>query len=58
MAIVTTEGIVLKTHALGDTSRIVTAYTPDHGVLKVVAKGARTTPNRFGFALEPLSRVR
>jgi recombinational DNA repair protein (RecF pathway) len=27
MAIVTTEGIVLKTHALGDTSKIVTVYT-------------------------------
>ena len=31
MAIVTTEGIVLKTHALGDTSRIVTVYTREHG---------------------------
>lgn len=58
MAIVTTEGIVLKVHALGDTSRIVTAYTRDHGLLKFVAKGARKTPSRFGFALEPLSRSR
>src|SRR5262245_56220494 len=58
MAIVTTEGVVLKTHALGDTSRIVTAYTRDHGLRKFVAKGARKTPSRFGFALEPLSRSR
>ena len=58
MAIVTTEGIVLKVHALGDTSRIVTAYTRDHGLLKFVAKGARKSPSRFGFALEPLSRSR
>ncbi len=58
MAIVTTQGVVLKVHALGDTSRIVTAYTREHGLRKFVAKGARKTPSRFGFALEPLSRSR
>jgi len=58
MAIVTTEGIVLKTHALGDTSRIVTVYTREHGLRKLVAKGARKLPSRFGYALEPLSRSR
>lgn len=58
MALLTTEGIVLKTQALGDTSRIVTVYTRDQGLRKLVAKGARKTPSRFGFALEPLSRSR
>jgi DNA repair protein RecO (recombination protein O) len=58
MAIVTTEGIVVRTFALGDTSRIVSVYTRDHGLRKLVAKGARRTPSRFGFALEPLSRSR
>ena len=58
MALLTTEGIVLKSQALGDTSRIVTLYTRDHGLRKVVAKGARKSPSRFGFALEPLSRSR
>jgi len=58
MALVRAEGIVLKTHALGDTSRIVVAYTRDLGMLRMVAKGARKTPGRFGFALEPLSRAR
>jgi len=58
MAIVTTEGVVLKVHALGDTSRIVTAYTRDYGLRKFVAKGARKAPSRFGYALEPLSRSR
>lgn len=58
MAIVTSEGVVLKTHALGDTSRIVVAYTRDHGLRKFVAKGARKAPNRFGYSLEPLSRSR
>lgn len=58
MALIRTEGIVLKTHALGNTSRIVVAYTREHGLLRMVAKGARKMPNRFGFALEPLSRSR
>jgi DNA repair protein RecO (recombination protein O) len=58
MAIVTTQGIVLRTHALGDTSRIAVLYTREHGMLRVVAKGARKTPSRFGFALEPLTRAR
>jgi DNA repair protein RecO (recombination protein O) len=50
--------VVLKTHALGDTSRIVVVYTREHGMVRLVAKGARKTPSRFGFALEPLSRGR
>ena len=58
MALIRTEGIVLKTHALGNTSRIVVAYTREHGLLRMVAKGARKMPNRFGFSLEPLSRSR
>jgi DNA repair protein RecO (recombination protein O) len=58
MAIVTAEGIVLRTWALGDTSRIAVVYTRDHGTVKLVAKGARRSPSRFGFALEPLSRSR
>ncbi len=58
MALISAEGIVLRSHALGDTSRIVTVYTRDHGLRKVVAKGARKTPSRFGYALEPLSRSR
>ena len=58
MALVRGEGIVLKTHALGDTSRIVVVYMRDQGMTRLVAKGARKTPSRFGFALEPLSRAR
>ena len=58
MAIVRCEGIVLKTHALGDTSLIVVTYTRELGLLKLVAKAARRTPSRFGYALEPLSRSR
>lgn len=57
MAILRSEGIVLKTHALGDTSRIVVVFTRDHGLVRLVAKGARKPPSRFGYALEPLSRA-
>lgn len=49
---------MLKTYALGETSRIVVAYTREHGLVKMVAKGARKSPSRFGVALEPLSRSR
>jgi DNA repair protein RecO (recombination protein O) len=58
VALVSVEGVVLKTHALGDTSRIVVVYTREHGMVRLVAKGARKTPSRFGYALEPLSRGR
>ncbi len=58
MALVRGEGIVLRTHALGDTSRIAVVYMRDQGVTRLVAKGARRTPSRFGYALEPLSRGR
>jgi DNA repair protein RecO (recombination protein O) len=58
MAIVRCEGIVLRTYPLGDTSRIVVAYTREFGMVRLVAKGARKTPSRFGFSLEPMSRSR
>ena len=57
MTLVRGEGIVLKTHALGDTSRIVVVYTRELGMVRMVAKGARKSPSRFGFALEPMSRA-
>ena len=58
MPLTQTEGIVLKTHALGDTSRIVAIYSRDFGLIKLVAKGARKTPSLFGYSLEPLTRAR
>ena len=58
MGLTQSEGIVLKTYALGDTSRIAVVYMRDLGMVKLVAKGARKSPSRFGFALEPLSRAR
>ena len=55
--IVTTEAIVLKAMKYRDTSKIVTFYTRGFGKLRAVAKGARSEKNKFGSALDPLSRV-
>jgi len=58
VALQRSEGIVLKTHVLGDTSRIAVVFMRDLGMIRLVAKGARKTPQRFGYALEPLSHGR
>ena len=46
-------GVVLRTIALGDTSRIVSALTAEHGRVKLVAKGSRQIGSRLGPLLEP-----
>jgi DNA repair protein RecO (recombination protein O) len=47
------EGIVLRTHKLGEADRIVSVITPHHGKVRAVAKGVRKTKSRFGARLEP-----
>ena len=51
------EGIVLRTHKLGEADRIVSILTPRHGKVRAVAKGVRKTKSRFGARLEPTSHV-
>ena len=46
-------GIVLRTHKLGETDRIVTMLTRGRGKVRAVAKGVRRTRSRFGARLEP-----
>ncbi|MCO5252445.1 MAG: DNA repair protein RecO [Candidatus Kapabacteria bacterium] len=53
--IVKTEAVVLKTAKQGDTSKIASLYTDSHGLISVIAKGARNSKSKFGSALEPLS---
>jgi len=53
-----TEAMVLRSHPLGESDRIVTFLTRSAGKLRAVAKGARRSKRRFGSSLEPLSRVR
>ena len=55
--IVKTEAVVLKSMKYRETSRIVTLYTRSFGKVPVIAKGARDRKNRFGAALQPMSRV-
>ena len=46
-------GIVLRTHKLGETDRIVTMLTRGRGEVRAVAKGVRRTKSKFGARLEP-----
>lgn len=55
MALVKSTGIVLRTHVLGETSKVVVCYTRDHGKVRLVAKGARKGGGKFGAALEPFT---
>ncbi len=55
--LVKTEAIVLKVIKHGDSSKIATLHTQRHGLVTVIAKGARNNKNKFGSALEPLSIV-
>ncbi len=47
------EGIILRTHKLGEVDRILTILTKEHGQIRAVAKGVRKTTSRFGARLEP-----
>ena len=47
------EGIVLRTHKLGEADRIVSVLTRGRGKVRAVAKGVRKTKSRFGARLEP-----
>jgi DNA repair protein RecO (recombination protein O) len=51
------EGIVLRTHKLGEADRIVSVLTRHHGKVRAVAKGVRKTKSRFGARLEPPTHI-
>lgn len=57
MAIIKAEGIIIRSMKMGETSKLVTLFTREHGVLKLIAKGSRTSKSRFGAALEPLNVI-
>ena len=48
-----TEAIVLRSIRFGEADRILHLYTPLHGRVGAIAKGARRTRSRFGARLEP-----
>ena len=41
MSLLTTRGILLRSHPYSESSRILRFLTPDHGIVAVIAKGAR-----------------
>ena len=51
----TTEALILRTYALGESDRIVVFLTRDRGKRRGVAKNARQSRRRFGGALEPMT---
>jgi DNA repair protein RecO (recombination protein O) len=55
MALVKAEGIVIRSMNLGETSKLVTLFTRELGILSLKAKGARSGKSRIGAALEPLT---
>jgi DNA repair protein RecO (recombination protein O) len=54
MAPVKSRAVVLRTHMLGETSRVVVCYTRDYGKVRLVAKGVRKGGGPLGAALEPM----
>ena len=57
MSITKTEAIVLKSIKFGDTSRIATLYTKEHGKVKIIAKGIRAPKSRLAGVLQTFSHI-
>ena len=55
--IVRTDAVVLHAFDYGETSRIVRLLTRQHGVIGVMARGARRPTSNFGSKLQPASYV-
>ncbi len=53
-----TDAIVLRSIRYGEADRILHLYTPAHGRLGAIAKGARRARSRFGARLEPFFQIR
>jgi DNA repair protein RecO (recombination protein O) len=54
----TTPALVLRTRPYGESDRIVTLITEQHGKLVGIAKGAKNSRRRFAGTLEPFVRIR
>jgi DNA repair protein RecO (recombination protein O) len=51
------DGIVLRTHKLGEADRIITVLCRQSGRVRAVAKGVRRTKSRLGARVEPFTHV-
>ena len=52
-----TDGIVLSRFDLGEADRVLTLITPEHGKIRIIAKGVRRTTSRLGGSLEPFAEL-
>lgn len=58
MPSIASDALVLRSHKIGETSKVVVFLTRERGKVRAVAKGARSPKSRYQSALEPLSEVR
>ena len=49
--------VIVGTHDLGESDRVVRLLGPERGRVDAVARGARRSRKRFGGALDPGTRV-
>ncbi|HLD25761.1 MAG TPA: DNA repair protein RecO [Candidatus Andersenbacteria bacterium] len=54
----TVDALIFSRRNVGEADRLVTFFTRELGLVKVLAKGVRKIPSRRGGHLEPLTRVR
>jgi DNA repair protein RecO (recombination protein O) len=57
MALVETEGVVLKTYNLAEADRIIVLFTRQAGLVRGVAHGARRLKSKFSGSLEPFTSI-
>lgn len=57
MALIETEGLILKSYSLAEADKIIILLTKQYGVVRGVAKGAKRLKSRFGGSLEPYTIV-
>jgi DNA repair protein RecO (recombination protein O) len=53
-----TEAVILRHSDLGEADRLLTAYSAEHGKLRLIAKGVRRPNSRKAGHVEPLTRSR
>lgn len=57
MSIIKTEGLIIRVLDYLESSKIITCFTPDHGKISLLAKGARRPKSRIGGSLDLLQHV-
>jgi len=57
MSLSKTQAVVLRTRDLGETDRLVTLYTLEHGKVGAVSKGARKARSRLGPVIQTFNHL-